>query len=339
METFQTGQYGVAVIGAGPIGLACGIEAKKRGISHLILEKGCLVNSIYRYPANMTFFSTSDLLEIGGLPFPSVNPKPTRAEALEYYRRAAAAYDLNVHLYERVERVRGEDGLFEIETPRGRYGCNKVIVAAGFFDIPRPLNAIGEALPKVRHYYDEPHPYAGQDLLVVGSGNSAAIAALECFRHGAKVTMAVRGPAFHDSIKYWIRPDLENRVVAGDIEVYYNTRVAEVRERHAVLEERGGERFALPNDFVLALTGYRPDFDFLRSMGIEIGDDAHQTPARDPKTCETNRPGIYLAGVIVGGMKTNQWFIENSRVHAVRIFDHIRSPAASTEPCPEGAGS
>lgn len=324
-ESAAKNQYDIIVIGAGPIGLCCGIEAQKRGLSCLIIEKGCIVNSLFNYPSHMRFFSTSVLLEIGGIPFASVQDKPTRQEALEYYRRVAESTDLNINLYEKVTGLNGDDGNFEVTTPKAKYQTKKVICAIGFFDIPRLLNVPGEDLEKVIHYYDDPHPYANQDVLIVGSGNSAAITALECVRHGARVTTAVRGASFHDSIKYWIRPDLDNRIADGEITAFYNTVVKEIHPAHVVLESKEQGTFTIPNDFVIALTGYKPDFTFLQSIGIELGEDVHKTPNYNPETCETNRKGLYLAGVVVGGLLTNKWFIENSRVHATQIFNHIQS--------------
>lgn len=322
-ETATKNEYDVVVIGAGPIGLCCGIEAQRRGLSCLIIDKGCIVNSLFHYPSHMRFFSTSVLLEIGGIPFASVQDKPTRQEALEYYRRVAESTNLNINLYEKVTSVSGDDDNFEVNTTKAKYQAKKVICAIGFFDIPRMLNVPGENLEKVTHYYNDPHAYANQDVLIVGSGNSAAITALECVRHGARVTTAVRGEKFHDSIKYWIRPDLENRIAEGEITALYNTTVKEIHSHHVVFESKEQGTFTIKNDFVIALTGYEPDFTFLQTIGIELGQDVHKTPKYNPETCESNRAGIYLAGVVVGGLLTNKWFIENSRIHATQIFDHI----------------
>ena len=324
-------EWDAVIIGAGPIGLACAMEAKRRGQRALILEKGCLVNSIFRYPTHMRFFSTSNLLEIGGVPFATVHEKPAREEALEYYRRAAKVHELTIRLYEKVREVRGEDNAFDVISDKGIYRARKVIAAIGFFEIPRLLHVPGEDLDKVAHYYREPHSYADQDVLIVGSGNSAAIAALECFRHGVRVTMAVRGENFHDSIKYWIRPDLDNRLETGEITAHYNTRVVAIYPDRVMCESKERGAFELKNDFVLALTGYEPDYAFLQMLGVEIGTDEFRTPVHDPETYETHRKGLYLAGVVVGGMKTNMWFIENSRLHAVRIFDHIEGACQSKE--------
>ncbi|MBN2325632.1 MAG: YpdA family putative bacillithiol disulfide reductase [Candidatus Omnitrophica bacterium] len=314
-----------AIIGAGPIGLACAIEAQKRGKRAVIFEKGCLANSLYHYPTNMTFFSTPDLVEIGGLPFICRDMKPTRSEALEYYRRVKEFFQLDVRLYEAVQRIEGSDGVFDVQTAKGRYAAKKIIAAVGFFDRPRMMNVPGEDLEKVIHYYREPHPFAGQKILVAGSGNSAVIAALECHRRGAEVTCAVRSSSFHDGVKYWLLPDILNRIQCGEIQAYFNARVAEIKPKSVCLIDREDRRFEIDNDFVLAMTGYEPNFDFLESIGVQIGKDECRTPAHDPQTYETNRPGIYLAGVVVGGLRTNKWFIENSRDHAAAVFNHIES--------------
>ncbi len=317
--------YGVIIIGAGPIGIACAVEAQKRGFRALVLEKGCLVNSIYHYPATMRFFSTPDLLEIAGIPFVCQGEKPTRMEALEYYRRLVEFFALEVHLYEEVLDIQGEDGAFRVVTRKGEYGAAKIIVATGFFDRPRLMGVPGEELEKVSHYYREPHPYAHQDLLIVGSGNSAAIAALECHRHHARVTVAIRGEDFHDGVKYWILPDIKNRIKDQEITAYFHTRVVGIKPASVVLSPRGNGTLEIPNDFVLALTGYEPDYDFLHRIGIPERDDENRVPAHDPETYESRRPGIYMAGVVVGGRQTNQWFIENSRAHPAAIFDHLSS--------------
>ena len=313
----------VFVVGCGPIGLTAAIEAKKRGLVTIAADKGCLVDSIYRYPTHMRFFSTSRLLEIGDLPFPSNSDKPTRSEALEYYRRVAETWDISLRLYEEVIEVRGEDGAFEVVTSRNRYRARKVVVATGFFQRPRLLGVPGEDLPKVSHFFREPHPYAAQDVLVVGSGNSAAQTALACFRHGARVTVAIRGDGYQAGVKYWIKPDIDNRIAAGEIAAYLRTHVREIRERVVVLESERVGRFEIRNDFVLALTGYMPDFGFLRRAGIDICNDDNLTPVHDPVTFETNRRGVYLIGVVIGGLETSRWFIENSRAHAVAALDHL----------------
>lgn len=313
----------VLIIGAGPIGLACAVEARNRGMTHVAIEKGCLVNSLFQYPTAMRFFSTPDLLEIGGVPFITSGEKPTRLEALEYYRRVTAGLELDVRLYETVVSVDGSDGRFRVRTTKGLYDAAKVIVAIGYFDRPRLLEVPGEDLEKVTHYFKEAHLYAGQDVLIIGSGNSAVETALECFRHGARVTMSVRSDNFHEGIKYWVRPDIENRIKSGEIKAHFRTQVTEIRPKSVVLNPADGNPFEIPNDFVLALTGYMPDYEFLHRLGIGIADDAHQTPVHNPETYQTNRPGMYLAGVVIGGMETKSWFIENCRAHAAAIFDDM----------------
>lgn len=313
----------VLIIGAGPIGLACALEAQKRGFRYVTIEKGCVANSIYGYPLFMHFASTPDLLELGGVPFIAQTEKPTRQEALAYYRRVADHHNLRIHLYEKVLSVQGEDGAFEVTTDKERYRTAKVIAAVGYFDHPQPTDIPGADLPKVDRYYKEPHPYSAQDLLVIGSGNSAAEAALQAYRHGARVTLVLRAKDFHQGIKYWIRPDIENRIKNKEITACFETEVLSIEEDRCVLRTAGGEPFSIPNDFVLILTGYEPDFDFLERCGIEIGDLPHRTPAHDPETFETNCKGIFLAGVVAGGLNTNKWFIENSRAHAKAIFDSL----------------
>ncbi|MEP2024918.1 MAG: YpdA family putative bacillithiol disulfide reductase [Reichenbachiella sp.] len=314
----------VLIVGAGPIGLACGIEAKKKNLSYVILEKGCLVNSLYNYPMNMTFFSTSEKLEIGGVPFISHNNKPTRAEALEYYRRVTTSWDLNVNLYEGVQKVKkGEH--FEITSEKESYTAKNLIIATGFYDLPFLLNVPGEDLPKVKHYYDEPHPYFGQKVIVVGAANSAVDVALETYRKGAEVTMVVREPEINPRVKYWVRPDIENRIKESSIKAYFDSSITEIRETEVDIKTPDGSK-TINNDFVLAMTGYQPNFTFLKSIGVEIGTDDMQTPSHDPDTMETNIAGVYLAGVVCGGLQTNKWFIENSRVHAEVIIDNISNP-------------
>ncbi|WP_339811731.1 YpdA family putative bacillithiol disulfide reductase [uncultured Imperialibacter sp.] len=313
----------VFVIGAGPIGLACGIEAQKRGLSYVIVDKGCLVNSIYNYPANMTFFSTSDKLEIGGVPFISHNPKPTRPEALEYYRRVTSSWKLNVRLYEPVNSVEKKGDFFVITTSKATFEARNVILATGFYDLPYLLNVPGEDLPKVRHYYKEAHPYFGMKVLVIGAANSGVDVALETYRKGAKeVTMVIRDDVIGERVKYWVKPDIENRIKEGSIKAYFKSQVTAIRETEVDIVTPEGMK-TLENDFVLAMTGYQPSFSFLKSMNIEIGTDDFLTPVHNPETMETNVPGIYLAGVICGGLKTNKWFIENSRVHAEVIIEGI----------------
>ena len=319
------GQTDVLIIGAGPIGLACAIACQKKGLTHQIVEKGTLVNSIYNYPVNMTFFSTSERLEIGEVPFISHNPKPTRSEALEYYRRVTLQWKLNVALYETVEKIESNPISFEVLTDKSRYRASNIIIATGFYDIPNLMHVPGESLPKVHHYYKDPHVYFGQKIVVVGAANSAVDVAMETWRKGAEVTMVIRDEHIRDSVKYWIRPDIENRIKEGSIKAFFNATLNGIREKEVDILSDNGQIFSIPNDYVLAMTGYLPDFTFLRSMGIEIGSDADQTPRHDPTTMLTNIQGVYLAGVICGGLKTNKWFIENSREHADLIVNHIIS--------------
>ena len=316
--------YDLIILGAGPIGLACGIEAQKASLSYIILEKGCLVNSIYHYPANMTFFSTSDRLEIGGVPFISNNPKPTRPEALEYYRRVCLSWKLNVKLYEEAKVVIMEaDGNFSITTSQNTYQSKAIILSLGFYDLPYLLNVPGEELPKVKHYYDDPHPYFAQKVVVVGAANSAVDVALETWRKGAEVTMVVRESSLRESVKYWVRPDIENRIKEGSITAYFNSDIKSILEKSVCIKTPIGEKI-LENDFVLAMTGYQPPFDFMKKCGIQFHEDEFHTPVYNEKTMETNVKNLYLAGVVCGGLKTNKWFIENSRVHAETIMNHLR---------------
>src|SRR5215475_8252548 len=316
------GLFDVLVIGAGPTGMACAIEAQRAGLRAVMVEKGCLVNSLYHYPANMTFFTTSELLEIGDIPFPSVNSKPTRMEALEYYRKVAMHYQLDVRQYQRVERIEGADGEFRVHAidqhdRRLLYEARKLIVATGYYDLPNYMNIPGEELPKVFHYYREPHPYYDNDVLVIGGKNSAAIAALDLWRHGARVTLVHHGPGVHKNVKYWILPDIENRIKNSEVTAFFSTNVREIRERTVLLKTPDGER-EIENDFVFALTGYHPDFDFLRSLGVECAGEQSR-PVCDRETLESNVPGIYLAGVIVAGSRTSEIFIENGRFHGRQI--------------------
>ena len=317
----------VVVIGAGPTGLACAIEAQKIGLKVIVLDKGCLVNSLFHYPANMVFFTTPELLEIGDIPFTTALQKPTREEALEYYRKVAEHYHLDIRQYEWVKTVLGEDGKFHITaTDRaGRphdYCAKKVIVSTGYYDMANQLNIPGEDLPKVSHYYGEPHPYYDTDVLVIGGKNSAAIAALDLWRHGARVTLVHREAQIHHHVKYWIKPDLENRIKAGEIEAYFNSYVQEIGIDYVVVQTQRGP-MRLKNDFVLALIGYHPDYDFLRSMGIELSEQQCR-PVCDPVSLESNVKGIYVAGVIVAGSRTNEIFIENGRFHGKQIADDLR---------------
>lgn len=312
----------VIIIGAGPIGLACGIALKKRDIPFLIIEKGCLVHSVFNYPTNMTFFSTSDRLEIGGVPFISHGVKATRREALEYYRRVKDAYELPVKVYEEVQEVRGMDGAFTVKTSKAVYEAEKIIVSTGFYGIPHRMNVPGEDLPKVKHYYDEPHPYAGLKVLVVGGGNSAVDVALETYRCGSTVSMVVRDPELKPGVKYWVKPDILNRIKEGAIKCWFNSTVKEIREEEVLINTPDGE-VRLPNDFVLAMTGYEPSFPFLEMLALEFEQDEHRTPVFNPETMESSRAGVYLAGVVCGGYNTSKWFIENSIVHADMIAEHL----------------
>ncbi len=312
----------VLIIGAGPIGLACGIEAQKRGLSYRIIDKGTLVNSLYNYPLGMTFFSTSDKLEIGGVPFISHGHKPTRSEALEYYRRVAMHFDLKIQLYETVEAVELTDGIFQVSTSKGKYSSTNVVLATGFYDLPNKMGVPGEELDKVKHYYREPHPYYGQEVAIVGASNSAVDAALECYRKGARVTMIVRGEGIGERVKYWVRPDVVNRIAEGSIQAHFNSEVIQVDEE-TITFASDGNKHVIQNDFVLALTGYQPNFNLLKSMGITIENNPEQIPSHNRETMESNIQGLYLAGVICGGLKTNKWFIENSRIHAEVIMKQI----------------
>ncbi len=311
----------ITIIGAGPIGLACGIALKQREIPFRIIDKGCLVNSIFHYPTNMTFFSTSDRLEIGGVPFISHGIKPTRREALEYYRRVAESYELPLQLYEEVRDVRGEDGNFVISTDKGTYESSKVVLSSGFYGLPHRMNIPGEDLPKVKHYYDEPHPYAFMKVLVVGAGNSAVDVALESFRCGSEVTMVIREPHIKETVKYWVKPDIENRIREGSIRAHFNSELVEIRENAVAIRTPDGI-LTIENDFVMAMTGYEPDFALLRRVGIAL-EGKEQIPSHNEKNQESNVKGIYLAGVVCGGLNTNKWFIENARLHAEQIADDM----------------
>jgi thioredoxin reductase (NADPH) len=324
----DSNHFDVIVIGAGPTGLACGIDAKRAGFKVTNVDKGCLVNSLYHYPSNMTFFTTPELLEIGDIPFASPNQKPTRPEALEYYRKVAEHYELDVRQYESVERIGGSDGDFVVRTidRHGRnraYHGRKLILATGYYDLPNFMNVPGEALPKVLHYYREPHPFFNLDVLVVGGKNSAAIAALELWRHGARVTLVHRREAMSSSVKYWIKPDIENRIKAGQIKAYFDSTVKEITPDYAILNTPEGE-VRLANDWVFAMTGYHPDFEFICNLGCRLRGDDDKRPVVNPKTLESSVPGIYLAGVIVAGMRTNEIFIENGRFHGQLIAADLK---------------
>lgn len=325
--------FPLVIIGGGPIGLACGLEAQKAGIGYVIFEKGSLVNSLYHYPTNMTFFSTSERLEIGGIPFVSNNAKPVRAEALEYYRRVAVSHALNVRLFEKVEKVEKDGGWrttddgkkpngFTVTTTRGDYTSDNIIIATGFYDIPYLLNVPGEELPKVTHYYKDPHHYAFQKVIVAGANNSAVDAALETWRKGADVTMVIRGKEIGERVKYWVRPDIVNRISEGSIKALFNSTIKEIRESEVIVDTPDGV-VSIANDWVIAATGYQPNLRFLEQLGIQLSDDAVRKPTYDEATHESNVPGIFLAGVICGGMNTHRLFIENSREHAEKIIRKI----------------
>lgn len=314
----------VLIIGAGPIGLACGIEAEKSNLNYLIVEKGTLTNSLFNYPVNMTFFSTSEKLEMGGIPFMSINKQPTRPEALEYYRRVAKHYDLKINLYEEVKTLRKQGDDFLIDTSKATYQVQRVVIATGFYDLPNKMNIPGEELPKVTHYYKEPWPYIGQKIIVVGGGNSAVDVALETWRRGADVTMVVMEGQVDRTVKYWVLPDIENRIKEGSITAYFNSTLKEIKESEVVLQTPEGEK-VLANDFVLAMIGYRPNFDLLEQLGVKLTLDEKKQPCFDNNSQETNVPGLYLAGVVCGGLNTREFFIENTIDHARAIFEDIRA--------------
>jgi len=319
----------VLIIGGGPIGLACGLEARRASLSYLILEKGVLVNSLYHYPSNMTFFSTSERIEIGDIPFVSNNIKPTRPEALEYYRRIAVSQKLNIHLHETVTEVLQQGENYKVKSSLAEYSARNLIIATGFYDIPNLLHIPGEDLSKVRHYYKEPHFYAMQKLLVVGANNSAVDASLESFRKGAEVTMVIKGPEIGKRVKYWVRPDIVNRIEEGSIKAYFNSVLVAIREKEVDIQTPKGI-ITIPNDYVLLMTGYQPDFAFLERLGIELSQDEKRYPSYNKESMESNQKNIYLAGVVCGGMDTHIWFIENSREHAHQIIQSIlkkRQPA------------
>jgi thioredoxin reductase (NADPH) len=315
--------YDVLIVGCGPIGMACAIEAQKAGLSYVIVEKGALVNSLYNYPVFMTFFSTSQRLEIGGVPFVSINPKPNRNESVEYYRRVAEKFSLNIRLFEKVNDVQKKpDGRFEVQSSKATYEVRYVIIATGFYDVPVLMDIPGENLPKVAHYYKDPHLYAFQNVVVVGANNSAIDAALETYRKGAKVTLVVRGAEIGSYVKYWVRPDIENRIKEGEIKAFFNAELEQISERSVRIRTEKG-LIDQENDFVIAMTGYKPDFSMLGRLGVELEENKGGVPVYNPDTMETNLRGLYLAGVVCGGRDTHKWFIENSRVHAEQIFAHI----------------
>jgi len=320
--------FDLLVVGAGPTGLACAIEAQKTGLRVVVVDKGCICNSLFHYPAHMTFFTTPELLEIGDIPFPSPNPKPSRNEALQYYRLVAAYYKLDVRQYHRVDRVTGSDGAFAVHTVDmydrpSRLNARKLALSTGYYDLPNYMRIPGEKLSKVHHYYNDPHPFFGMDVVVIGGKNSAAIAALELWRSGARVTLVYRGPGVQPHVKYWIKPDLENRIKNGEVRALFNSQVLEIRPDSVMVETPEG-RQTLKNDFVFAMTGYHPDFDFLERLGVRF-EGPDRLPVCDAETLESNVPGIYLAGVIVAGSRTNEIFIENGRFHGRQIARALAS--------------
>ena len=327
-------RYDLLVVGAGPTGLACAIEAQKMGLRVVLVDKGCVCNSLFHYPAHMTFFTTSELLEIGGIPFPSTNAKPTRNEALEYYRQVTAFYKLDVRQYHRVDKVSGSDGNFTVhitdrfERPSTLLAA-KLVVATGYYDLPNWMGIPGETLGKVFHYYNDPHPFYGLDVAVIGGKNSAAIAALELWRHGSRVSLIHRDAELHRHVKYWIKPDIENRIKAGEITAYFQTKVIEILPDTIKLETPEGP-LSIKNDFVFAMTGYHPDFTFLEQLGVKF-EGPDKRPRCNPETLESNVPGIYLAGVIVAGSRTNEIFIENGRFHGRQIADALAQRKAEAK--------
>jgi len=312
----------VLIVGAGPIGLNCGIVAKENGLSHVILDKGVLVNSVFNFPVNMTFFSTSNLLEIGNVPFVSHGEKPTRREAMEYFRRVRQQFDLNVNYFEAVTNIEKKGEVFHVKSSKKEYRARNVILATGFYGLPYKMNVKGEDLPKVKHYYDEPHYYIGQKVLVVGAANSACDVAMETYYKNAEVTMAIRGDEISDRVKYWVRPNIINRIKEGSIKAYYNTTVEEIKEKTVTLNTPEGQ-VTIENDFVLAMTGYRPDYEFFERIGLAFEEDKYRTPIMNEETLETNIPGLFMAGVAAGGLKTTKFYIENTRVHADMIMKTI----------------
>ena len=322
MATISQNRHQVLIIGSGPIGLACGLACQNAGLEYLILEKGCLVNSLYNYPSTMTFFSTSERLEIGEVPFVSVSSKPTRSEALEYYRRVVQSKKLNIKLFEEVLYIEKKGEQYEIETSKNLYFSKYVILATGFYDIPNLIGVEGEHLSKVSHYYKDPHFYAFQKVLVIGSNNSAVDVALETFRKGAEVTMIIREPELGKSVKYWVKPDIENRIAEGAIKAYFNSNVSKISTNEVEINTPNGT-VTIENDWVMAMTGYQPNLLFLEKLGIELSDDQQKKPFFNEKTMETNLPHVFLAGVICGGLDTRSLFIENSRIHANLIINNI----------------
>lgn len=316
--------FDLVIVGGGPIGIACGLEAKKKGLTYLIIEKGPIVNSLFNYPSNMQFFSSSEKLEIDEIPFISIEAKPKRDEALEYYRRIVTSNKLNIHLFENVENITKTEELFTLVSDKATYSATNIVLATGFYDLPKTLDVSGEDLPKVSHYYNNPHFYASQKLAVIGASNSAIDAALECYRKGAHVSLIIRGTEVGHRVKYWVRPDIINRIKEGSIKAYYNAQVKEILQDKIIITTPD-EEIILENDFVLALTGYKPNFKFLQKLGVKLSDDDKRLPNYNPNSMESNVSGLYLAGVICGGMETHKWFIENSRIHAKIIVKHILS--------------
>ena len=316
--------FDLVIIGGGPIGLNCAIEATKANLNYVVLEKGTLVNSIYHFPTNMTFFSTSNLLEIGGVPFISHTDKPTRREALEYFRRVQESWKLNIKTYTRVDSMTSENEVYHIKTSKGTYSANYVIVATGFYDTPRLLNIPGESLPKVKHFYDDPHPYVNQKIVVIGSANSACDVALETYYKGAEVTMVIRESEIYPKVKYWIRPNIINRIKEGAIKAYFNSTVTEITEHQVRINTPDGP-LTIENDFVLAMTGYKPNYALFEALGIDVSEDELKVPVHNAETLETNLPNVYVAGVINSGMQTSTLFIENTRVHSEMIIKAIQA--------------
>jgi len=314
--------WDVVIIGGGPIGIACALEAQKKGLSHLILEKGAIVNSLYNYPDKMQFFSSSERLEIDDIPFVSLEAKPKKDEALEYYRRIVTSKQLNIYLFEEVIGVKKESSIFYISTSKSTYNASQIIIATGFYDIPKLLNVPGEELEKVTHYYKNPHYYSKQKIAVIGASNSSVDAALECWRKGAEVSLIIRGETVGSRVKYWVRPDIMNRIEEGSIKAYYHSTVKEITPNSIIINHNNTTK-VLDNDFVLALTGYQPNFKFLEMLGVTVSKDEKKLPNYNPDTMESNIHGLYLAGVICGGMETHKWFIENSRIHAKTIVRSI----------------